>query len=110
MTRCYLTEPLLLEDGGPMGAHCCCNCRWHATVNHHCTTQPRPVDANGAALPNCVCATQKARADGGKNFACLWHVANWSPGEGRVRVHDNWPEHSYGCECYEPRKKIGAMA
>lgn len=106
MARCYLNDPPTMDDGMPMTPQCCCNCHWHATVNHHCTTLPRPKDDSGTPMRNCVCSVQKSHPGGGsKIFACLMSVGHWDPRDGRIRVYDNWPEHDYGCEGYQPRQK-----
>jgi hypothetical protein len=61
---------------------CCCKCRHHLSVNHHCTTSTRGT--------GCVCSVRKG-------WACVppgWGVA-----------YDNWPKHSIGCEMFERMAK-----
>lgn len=63
---------------------CCCTCKHHLPVMHHCATSPelrRKQDG-------CCCGVQKG-------WACVL------PGSGHV--YDNWPEHSFGCELHEPK-------
>lgn len=64
---------------------CCCNCKHHLPVHHHCCTLPRPAGDDGS----CVCKVQKG-------WACV------IPELGRV--YDNWRNHDAGCECYEEKE------
>lgn len=66
------------------GKQCCCNCKHHLPVNRHCWIDGRIHD-------ECVCGERKG-------WACV------PPGFGRV--HDNWPEHDYGCEMYEAKQEV----
>lgn len=74
MSACQLTV-------GPF-FQCCCNCTFRATDYKHCSIHGRPAG-------QCVCGQQKG-------FVCLALA-----GEGVV--HSEWPEHSCGCELYDPR-------
>jgi hypothetical protein len=64
---------------------CCCDCRYHLPVHHHCCTTPKP-DRKTHTGP-CCCGVQKG-------WACVCPEAG--------RVYDNWPEHSCGCEMHTP--------
>lgn len=64
---------------------CCCNCKHHLPVNNHCHT------CGVERLTRCMCGDRKG-------WACV------PPGLGRV--HDNWPEHDYGCEMYEAKQEV----
>jgi hypothetical protein len=69
---------------------CCCNCVHLRPVHYHCTTEPRPTKkemAKQGVTGRCVCAVQKG-------WACC------SPE--LEAIHDNWGQHSCGCECYTP--------
>lgn len=67
---------------------CCCNCIHHWPVNHHCTTEPETLKPAKVRL--CVCDIQKG-------WACVNPEISI--------VHDNWPLHSIGCECYTEKPK-----
>lgn len=89
MTRCYIRTPLVDgETGEDVMVQCCCNCQYHLAVHFHCTTEPKPEPR--PAERTCVCPVQKG-------WACA------SPAY-HPRAYDNWPEHSVGCEEYEPIK------
>ena len=62
---------------------CCCICKYHLPVYHHCTTNPILRDQ----LERCICSMFKS-------WACV-------PPEGFNCVHDEWDEHSIGCEMFE---------
>jgi hypothetical protein len=62
---------------------CCCNCVHHKPVHFHCITEPKPTAEQRGDHKGCDCGVQKS-------WSCDF--------EGRV--HDNWPEHSIGCEGY----------
>lgn len=66
---------------------CCCNCEYRLPVMHHCTTSSPSVRKDNGG---CCCDKQKG-------WACV------PPGLGAV--HDEWPEHSCGCELYTPKIK-----
>ena len=70
---------------------CCCTCQHHLPVMHHCTTSPELREKHGG----CCCSVQKG-------WACV------APGMGCV--HDNWPEHSCGCELHTPNTRLDAPA
>jgi len=70
---------------------CCCNCKHLHPVHYHCCTEPKPTDEQKKAAGiegRCVCGVQKG-------WACH------NP-EMDGRIYDNWPQHSCGCECYDP--------
>ena len=69
------------------GCQCCCTCQHHLPVMYHCTTSPELREKHGG----CCCSVQK-------DWACV------APGMGRV--HDNWPEHSCGCELHTPNTEV----
>lgn len=79
----------VINDGGghicqlhkPPFFQCCCNCKYHAKVNHHCCTDPKP---DPLAPARCQCNVQKG-------WACTVR--------GDV-IYDNWAHHSAGCEEY----------
>ncbi len=60
---------------------CCCKCKFHLQVMHHCTTAAEKIHKN----IGCCCNIQKG-------WACV------NPEFGVV--YDNWPEHSCGCEYF----------
>lgn len=78
-------------NSGPF-FQCCCNCEHHWQDNHHCTTSPELRERHGG----CVCSQSKG-------WIC---VLGRFMGDGSSRVYSGWPEHSVGCECYTPIKKI----
>lgn len=72
---------------------CCCNCRNLRPVHYHCCTEPKPTNEQKSASGShgiCVCGVQKG-------WACV------NPEMGG-RIYDNWPKHSIGCECYDPKQ------
>lgn len=71
---------------------CCCNCQYLAAVHYHCTIDHGIREATGG----CVCGIQKG-------WACIGFISQPDPRDGPVRIHDNWTEHSVGCEMYMPR-------
>jgi len=71
------------------GCQCCCTCQYHLPVMHHCTTSPELREKHGG----CCCGAQKG-------WACV------APGMGCV--HDDWPEHSCGCELHTPNKEVSS--
>jgi hypothetical protein len=90
----------------PNFVQCCCNCVYHLPVHYHCGHEPLPTEEQKKAAGiegRCVCGVQKG-------WACVCLAMADKPGtlEG-VRVHDNWPEHSCGCECYEPKSPNNRM-
>lgn len=87
MTRCYIRTPLVDgETGDDVMVQCCCNCKYHLAVHYHCTTEPKLPPSYG----KCICVVQKGWACGSPSFLPV--------------IYDNWPEHSVGCEEYEPIK------
>ena len=77
----------------PQFVQCCCNCKNLRPVHFHCCTEPKPTDEEKQAAGvtgRCVCGIQKG-------WACVM------PESGRI--YDNWPQHSCGCECYDPKIK-----
>lgn len=87
-----------LKDS-PEFPQCCCNCSYHLEVHYHCCTNPKPSDEELKLQSNdgkCVCGVRKG-----------WACVHPDPGMEfhQTRVHDNWPEHSCGCECYDPIDK-----
>lgn len=71
---------------------CCCNCKHLHPVHYHCGTEPKPTEEQKKAAGiegRCVCGVQKG-------WACH------NP-EMDGRIYDNWPQHSCGCECYDPK-------
>jgi hypothetical protein len=72
-------------------SQCCCQCRYHHQDFYHCTTKPRPLDEDGAELPNCVCNIPKG-----------WICMNPEIG----RACSNWSKHGL-CETFE-KKQIDA--
>lgn len=76
----------------PTFVQCCCNCKHLHPVHYHCCTEPKPTDEQKKAAGiegRCVCGVQKG-------WACH------NP-EMDGRIYDNWPQHSCGCECYDPK-------
>lgn len=78
----------------PSFIQCCCNCIYHLPVHHHCCTLPKPDP-----LPEgrCVCGVRKGWA-----CVCLAMADDPKKPLDGIHVYDNWPEHSCGCECYDP--------
>jgi hypothetical protein len=76
VSACQLNEPPFYQ--------CCCTCKHHRPVHYHCTTDwPLKEQIGG-----CICNIQKG-------WACV-------PPDGLV--HDQWCEHSVGCELHDGRK------
>lgn len=79
---CQLTE-------GPF-YQCCCNCAKHWQDFHHCAMD----DALYAEKGGCVCSVPKG-----------WICAGlFVEGGMKGPLHSGWPEHSCGCEMYQPIK------
>jgi len=80
---------------GPM-KQCCCTCIYHMPVHFHCCTEPKPCEPKG----ECVCGVQKG-------WACVCLPMSDDNGKtlAGVRVYDNWPEHSVGCELHTPNDR-----
>ena len=78
-------------NSGPF-FQCCCNCKKHLQDNHHCTLDTELRAKEGG----CVCSIKKG-------WVC---IGLWVEGDGQGRVHSGWPEHSCGCEMYDPIKDI----
>lgn len=76
---------------------CCCNCRYHAAVHHHCSRDTELRNEKGG----CVCGIQKG-------WACLGFISQPAPPNEVWRIHDNWPEHSVGCEMYNPISTVSS--
>lgn len=68
---------------------CCCKCIYLRPVHHHCTTSPELRESSGG----CCCGVQKG-----------WACCVIMDGEDHERIHDNWPQHSCGCEMYTADK------
>jgi len=83
-----------LDD--PKWKQCCCDCYHHVAVHYHCTTEPKP-DKSLHSDSKCCCSVQKG-------WACILG-AIYRGEEDHVRIYDNWPEHSVGCEMYSTKKK-----
>ena len=77
---------MLLE--GPF-YQCCCQCTEHVPVHFHCCTEPKPDPDTHEG--RCCCGVRKG-------YACIVFAR-----EKGGRVHDNWGEHSVGCEMFTPR-------
>lgn len=87
----------------PNFVQCCCNCVYHLPVHYHCGHEPLPTEEQKKAAGIegcCVCGVQKGWA-----CVCLPMSDDSGASLKGLRVYDNWPEHSCGCECYEPREK-----
>lgn len=84
-------EPL---PGDPPGCQmnvigqCCCDCIYHVPVNYGCGTEPKP---DASLYDKCCCSVKKG-------FACIVPGAHG--------IHDNWAEHSCGCELYTSKKRF----
>ena len=61
---------------------CCCNCIYLRPVHYHCCTEPKP---DPKEYNRCCCGVRKSYACAHPEFGV---------------IHDNWPKHSVGCECY----------
>ena len=70
---------------------CCCACRSHLKDFEHCSHNPVLRAEKG----KCVCWIQKG-----------WICANPEIYEGKGGS-SGWPEHSIGCELYQPRETGG---
>jgi len=82
----------------PVLVQCCCNCKHLHPVHYHCCTEPKPTDEQKKAAGiegRCVCGVQKG-------WACH------NP-EMDGRIYDNWPQHSCGCECHDPKAPNNAV-
>ena len=73
-----------------MGYQCCCKCKFHAPIHHHCSTDIWLRKKLG----DCVCKYIKG-------WACTVVYETTEPKEhGYNRIHDRWPEHACGCEMF----------
>lgn len=82
----------------PHFIQCCCNCKHHLEVHYHCGKGNAPTEQERikfGSFGKCGCMIRKG-------WAC---VLNMGEPFHETRVYDNWPEHSCGCECYDPIDK-----
>jgi len=79
-TKCYMNDPDLKQ--------CCCTCRYHRPLHLHCGAV---VDSGNRGKEKCICDIQIG-----------WVCA--LPDQYTSRVSYNWPEHSAGCEMWNPDK------
>ena len=75
---------------------CCCICRYHTRVNYHCCTDPKP-DKSLHPDSKCCCSVSKG-------WACIVEVA-MDTDNPNAAIHDNWLEHSCGCEMFTKRNQ-----
>lgn len=89
---------------------CCCQCVYHKPVFFHCCTDPKPdpmpevsteIEPITGMKPVrvCVCSIQKG-------WACVPPEEN--PQD--ERIHDNWSEHSCGCELHTTKADLEKWA
>jgi hypothetical protein len=79
---------------------CCCTCIYLWPVHHHCGRMPEPTEEEkkeAGVEGRCICGVQKKTATGELNWACV------APEFGRV--HDNWGQHSCGCELHTTKEQ-----
>lgn len=78
------------QSNAPVFSGCCCECKFHLQDFYHCSSTPRPLDASGALIPNCVCGIPKG-------WICMAPDTS--------RVHSGWTEHGL-CETFQAREGL----